>query len=176
MGEMFGSRRRVTGAGPVWGWPRRKSRLFSASGLALALLAACASGGSKHILVRPHPMGVQSLPQEMVSVLLDRDYERVRVRETGIDWGAAGYTDESAHLVQQQGSTVVTTSEYRMLFRSRDNPASFVRVRVKRNSGRTRLTFYEEGREDLSLAAQRRLRLIEDDLALRYGKDRVQVK
>ncbi len=176
MVEIFGSRRRVTGAGPVWGWPRSRSRLFSASGLALALLTACASGGGKHILVRPHPVGVQSLPQEMTSVLLERDYERVRVRETGIDWGAAGYTDESAHMVQQQGSTVVTTSEYRMLFRYRHDSASFVRVRVKRESGFTRLTFYEEGRDGLSVAAERLLRMIEEDLVLRYGMDRVQVK
>lgn len=141
------------------------------------LLAACLLAGDGNILaVKPHPAGTQMMPREITSVLLDRDYERVRVRETGIDWGAAGYTDESAHMVQQQGTIVVTTSEYRMLFRFRDDPASFVQVRIKRDSGFTRLTFYEEGRKGLSEAAEGRLRMVKEDLALRYGTHRVQVK
>ncbi len=141
------------------------------------LLAACVLGGDGNILaVKPYPAGVQMMPREITSLLLDQDYERVRVRETGIDWGAAGYTDESAHMVQQQGSIVVTTSEYRMLFRYRDDPASFVQVRIKRDSGFTKLTFFEEGREGLSEGGERRLRMVKEDLALRYGADRVRVK
>ena len=141
------------------------------------LLAACLLAGDGNILVvKPHPAGVQMLPREMTSLLLDRNYERVRVRETGIDWGAAGYTDESAHMVQQQGSVVVTTSEYRMLFRFRDDTASFVQVRIKRDSGFTKLTFYEEGRDGLSESAKGRLRMVKEDLVLRYGAERVQVK
>ena len=79
-------------------------------------------------------------------------------------------------MVQQQGSIVVTTSEFRMLFRSRSHPDSFVQVRIKRESGFTKLTFYEEGRKGLSETTENRLRVVKEQLALRYGADRVQVK
>ena len=141
------------------------------------LLAACLLAGDGNILVvKPYRAGLQMMPREMTSVLLDQDYERVRVKETGIDWGSGGFTDETSYMMQHQGSMIVTTNEYRMLFRSLSTPDLFVQVRIKRASGVTKLTFYEEGRKGLSESSRGRLRAVREKLILRYGADRVQVK
>lgn len=140
--------------------------------VSLLLLAACASTGERYLEVRPVPMSVQMVPLEISATLRDLGYDRVDQKDTVVDWSPAS----ASHLETKRGSIIVTTDEYRMLFRSQDDPASFVRVRIKRGSGFTTLTFFEEGRDGLSEAGERRLRAIKETLALHYGEDRVRAK
>ncbi len=175
MAEMAGNCTHVRVPQSAGGRPGKNTWLTGFAALLLLLLEACASGGGNNIVVKPHPAGVQMLRQEMVSVLEEHGYDRVSVRKTSVDWGS-GYLDSSAEQWQQQGAVIVTTSEYAMLFRSQENPALFVRVRIKRESGWTKLIFLEEGRDGLSEASKRRLYALRGSLVLRYGEERVQVK
>ncbi|MDJ0864035.1 MAG: hypothetical protein QNJ82_17575 [Gammaproteobacteria bacterium] len=145
--------------------------------VAACLLAmACAGSQGRRIVVEPHPAGHQTMPREVVSVLLDHGYERVRIREASVDWSGGTYLDATSELRQKQGSTIVTQSEYRMVFRSREQPESFVEARIKRDTGRTILMFFEEDRDGLGRASQGRLQEVKAALVLRHGASRVRTK
>ena len=83
---------------------------------------------------------------------------------------------EAPSLDRKQGSIINTRTHLLMYFRSRESPTRLVDVRVNKTVGVVELTFHDKGQGALSTVSERRLREVEEQLVLKYGRDRVRVK
>jgi len=129
--------------------------------LIVPLIGACAAPGEKTIAIEPPPQATQSTTNALSVMLLQMGY-----RHLGLKDPVTGHYLET---VEQQG-------EYRMAFAATDNDAIQVLVRVKEDSGKVILRFYEENRSQLSEQAEGLFQALVDHLTLEFGRDNVTVR
>ncbi len=145
--------------------------------LVVASLVACASKGDRYVEVRPETrVGVEMIPQEIGTALRDLGYDRLRFKDTYVDWAAGCYSEENSKLETRKSSTFVSHSEYRMRFQFQADKSLYVEVRVKRANGRSLLRLYQEGRDRLSPTGEEQLQAIKERLALHFGLKHVRLK
>jgi hypothetical protein len=129
--------------------------------MALLLSAGCAASGEKTIRVEPPPQATQTTARAIATVLLENGFRHVGLKDP---------------LTGNYLQTVELHGEYRMAFAAEEDEGIRVFVRVKEDSGKVILRFYEEERSELSPQAEGTLRTLTDRLALEFGEKNVKVR
>ena len=114
------------------------------------LFIGCTTAGHRYININPPPFGVQSVPEQINTLLENTGFQRIEFSARVSDPNA-GAVDS---LNMKTGEVLESPNKIFMRYQHQTYPDFLVNVAVGRDKGDVKLEFYETDKKELSIEAK----------------------
>lgn len=139
-------------------------------------VAACGMAGNmkyRTIQIKNSKIGVQFVPRQITRVMEDQlNYQRMEVSEFVPQYGDREDNSDA----EDTGLLIESIVDYRMVFRSLDQPDIQVQVRIVKSTGTINIGVVEVGSSALSAAGEAKARELVATFGNLYGPENVKFR